>query len=177
VCAASQINVADPVAAVDQPLNGVICDIAAVTEVHVVKVLSQARDGVDGRVRDVAALGQDQVTKPGGKVDDPLHGTVCEAGAAGQIQDSEVLVDPVGGERQEGRVVDKIAVGEAQLAERLALGEQSRDGLVANVPARVEIDLEDVGALLGKGQDRPVVQLVTVVKFQLESGSQHCDYR
>lgn len=61
VDAASEIDVADPVTALDEALDGVVRDVAAVAEVDVMQVLAQPGDGKYGGIGDVAALGQDHV--------------------------------------------------------------------------------------------------------------------
>lgn len=68
-------------------------------------------------------------------------------------------------EGQEGAVVYELAVGEPQLTERAPLDKKSSYWVVLNKPALMKIDLEDVGAMLGKSKDRLIGQLVAVVQF------------
>jgi len=52
----------------------------------------------------------------------------------------------------------------------MALSEESRDGFVTDLSALVEVDLEDVGAVLGKGQDGAIAELIAVVELELLMG-------
>jgi hypothetical protein len=49
----------------------------------------------------------------------------------------------------------------------LPLIHEPRNRLIAYKSTLVKVDLEDIGAMFGKGKDRIVVQLVTVVQFEL----------
>ncbi len=167
VHAASQVDVADAVARQSQALDGGVGDLAAMAQVHIVQIFAQAGDGVYGVIGDQAALGKHEVSQAGGHLDDLLDGPVCELETRREVEDAQVLVGLRGREGEEGVVIDELAVGEAQLAERLALGEKVRNGLVADEAALVEIDLEDVGAVPGDGLDGFVVQLDAVVQLEL----------
>ncbi len=70
------------------------------------------------------------------------------------------------GQGQEGVIVNELTVGEAQFAEGLSLGQEVGDRRVADEAALVEVDLEDVGAVLGEGQDGLVVELDAIVQLE-----------
>lgn len=165
VCAAAEVDVPDAVAVVDEALHGLVGEMPAVAKVDIVQILAQPRDGEDGGVRDIPAFGEHEVAEARGNVDDLLDGTVGKAGAGREVQDAEVFVRLVRRQRQEGAVVYEFAVGESQFTERATLGKKSGYRIVLDKPALMKIDLEDVGAMLGKGKDGLVGQLMTVVQF------------
>jgi hypothetical protein len=164
---ASQIDITDSAAALHQALDRIIRDVAAVAKVYVVKILTQAWDGIDRGVRDVATLGEDEVSKARGHVDDLLHGSVGETHAACQVEDPEVFEDPARWQSQESMVINQVAVSKAKLPKGLALGKEGVDGLIADVATRVQIDLEDVRAVIGEGQNGVIIQLIAVIQFKL----------
>lgn len=165
--AASQVNVADAVAAPHQADDALVGDLAAVAEVDIVQVLAKLGDGVDGGIRDVAALGEEQVPQTGRGIDNLGHGSVCEPAAGRQVEDPQVLVDLGRRQGEEGVVVDQLAVGQPELAKAVTLGQERRDGAVSDLDALMEVDFEDVGAVLGKGKDGVVAQLDAFVEFEL----------
>jgi len=67
-----------------------------------------------------------------------------------------MLVDLVRREGEKGAFVDKLAIGETKLAKRPPVCEQARDRLVGDKLALVQIDFENVRAMLGEGKDRIV---------------------
>ena len=69
-----------------------------------------------------------------------------------------MLVGPARRQGEEGAVVDEIAVGEAQLAERLSLGKKRSDRLVPDLSALVQVNFEDIRAVFGKGENGLVGQ-------------------
>lgn len=78
-----------------------------------------------------------------------------------------MLILPVGREREECRVVDQFAADEAKLAKRLSLCEDGRHWFVADLAALVEINLEDVGAMLGERENSLVGELGALVQLEL----------
>ena len=165
--ATAQVDVADAVAALDETLDGLVGDLAAVAEVHVMQVLAQAGDGKHGGVGDVTALGEHEVAQARGDIDDLLDRSVGEPDARGEVEDAQVFVDAGRRQGQEGGVLDELAAGESQLAQGLAPGQQVGNRLVTNQPALVQVDLEYVWAVLGKGHDGVVGELGAVIELQL----------
>ncbi len=49
----------------------------------------------------------------------------------------------------------------------MSLGQEPGDWRVPHQPALVEVDLENIRAMLGKGDDGFVVELIAIVEFQL----------
>lgn len=137
------------------------------SHVQKVQVLAEPRDGIDGSVREVAALLQHQVPKPWRHVDDLLNGAVSDPQGRAEIEDSQLLKRPRGRERKEGGIVDQVAASQADLPERPAFGEERGNCFVANEPALLEVDLEDVGAVFGEGKNGVVLDLRAIVEFKL----------
>jgi hypothetical protein len=54
--ATAKIDIADPIAHGDEPLDAIIRDVAAVAQVKKVQIFAETRDGVDGSVGQVATL-------------------------------------------------------------------------------------------------------------------------
>lgn len=131
------------------------------------KVLAETRDGMHSNVGNVSALGKHQVSQARGHVDDLLDGGVGQPGAGSQVENTQVLVCLVRGQREESRVVDQFAACQSEFAQSAALGDERGDGLVLNLVALVQVNLENVGAVLGECQDRIVLQLSTVVQLEL----------
>lgn len=71
------------------------------------------------------------------------------------------------GQSQKGAVVDELTACQPKLAERLALGDEGSDGLIADLCTLVQVDFEDIRAVLGKCKDGIVLQLGTIVEFEL----------
>lgn len=165
--AASQVNVADAVAAPHQADDALVGDLAAVAEMDIVQVLAKLGNGVDGGIRDVAALGQEQISQTGSGIDNLGHGSVRQPAAGRQVEYPQVLVDLGRRQGEEGVVVDQLAVGQPELAKAVTLGQQRRDGAVSDLDALMEVDFENVGAVLGKGKDGVVAQLNALVEFEL----------
>lgn len=168
--AASQINVADTVAASHQANDSLIGNLAAVAEVDIVEVLAELGNGVDGGIRDVAALGEKQVSQARSSVDNLANGGVGEAAAGRQVEDPQVLIYLGRRQGEEGVVVNQLAVGQPELAETVSLGQERCDGAVSDLDALVEIDFQDVWAVLGKGKHGVVTQLNAFVQFELKEG-------
>jgi hypothetical protein len=163
--AAAEVDVTDAIARVDEPLDCLVGEMPTMTQMDIVKVLAEPRDGEDGSVRDIPALSEHEVAKSRGNVDDLFDGAVGQARARREIQNAEMFVRLVRRERQEGAVIDEFAVGKPQLAERAAFGEESSYRLVLDEATLVEVDFENVGTMLGKGEDGVVGQLMTVIQF------------
>ena len=68
-----------------------------------------------------------------------------------------MFVGLAGGQVEEGSVINQIAAGQAKFAKGLALGQEGSDGLISDVAAGMEVDFENVGAVVGKGQDGTVI--------------------
>jgi hypothetical protein len=56
---ASKINVSNAVARINQLDNGIICDMAAVSEMEVMEILAELSDCIDCKISQVSALGKD----------------------------------------------------------------------------------------------------------------------
>jgi hypothetical protein len=110
---------------------------------------------------------QHKVPKAWRDIDDLLDGTVRYARTTAEVKNAQMLVNLAGREREEGTVVDQFAVREAKLAQRLAFGEKRGDGFVPDLPTLLQVDLEDIRAMLGESEDRAVLQLDTVVQLEL----------
>jgi hypothetical protein len=89
---ASQIDVADSVAAHYQTLDCVIGDVTTMSKVDIMKILAQLGDGIDCGVCDVTALAENKVSETRRNVNDLLHGAIGESGTACQVEYSKVLV-------------------------------------------------------------------------------------
>lgn len=74
-----------------------------------------------------------------------------------------MLVNLAGGQREEGVIVDQITVGESEFAEAIALGEKGGNGAVTNEVALVQIDFEDIRAVLSECEDGVIAKLGTFV--------------
>lgn len=167
ICAATKVDVADPVAERDQALDTVVGDVGAVSQMEKVQVPPQPRDGVDGRVGEVPALLQHEVPKPGRDFNDLFHRTVRDSDARREVENTQMVVGPVRREGEEGEVVDTVAACQAQLTEGLPSGEEGSDGFVADESALLKIYFEDVGTVFGKRENGFVLELAAVVQFEL----------
>lgn len=78
-----------------------------------------------------------------------------------------MLVGPIRGQGKESAVVDEVAVSESEFAEGPSLGKQGCHRVVSDHAALMQVNLEDVGAMFGKGENRLVRQLSAVVQFKL----------
>lgn len=136
-------------------------------EMDIVQVFAELGDGMDGCVGDVAALGKDKIAQAWRGIDDLLNSGIRESRARSQVENSEVLVDLAIREAQESVVVDEFAASKAQLTQAVALGEQCGNRSVANLVALVQIDLENVGAVIGEGKNGVIAKLGAFVQFQL----------
>lgn len=155
--AAPKIDIPNPVTRLNQTLDRVVCDAAAVAEMEEMQVLSKACDRIDRGIRDPAALGENEIPETWRNVNNPLDCAVGEFVARCQVKNAEMLVGSVWWERQEGGILNELATGKPEFAERLSLGQQSCDRFVADEAALVEIDLENVGTVLGKRDNSLVI--------------------
>lgn len=96
---------------------------------------------------------QHNVPKPGRNVHNLLHSAVGESQARAEVKNAQVVVGPVSRKREKGRVVDQLAADKSKLAEGPRLGEDGRNGLIADEPAFLKVNLENIGAVFGKGKD------------------------
>ncbi len=78
-----------------------------------------------------------------------------------------MVVGLEGRKRQKRRVVNQVATGQAELAKRVAFGEECRDRLVADESALLKVDLEDIRAIFGERNDSLVLKLGAIVEFEL----------
>lgn len=167
VQAAAQVNIPYTIAEVDQTLDSFVGQVHAVAEVDVMQVLAELRDGEDGLVGNVTAFCEDEISKARGGIDDLLNSTVGDSGTGGKVEDAEVVKDHPWGKRQECAVVNELTHCEPELSERGPLCEEIGDGGIANQLALMQVNLEDVGAMLGEGKDGFVRHLAAVVQLEL----------
>lgn len=165
--AAAQVNVPYAIAEVDQTLHSFVGQVHAVTEVDVMQVLAELRDGEDSLVGNVAALCKDEVPETRSGSDDLLDSMVCDPGAGGKVEDAEVVKDHSWGKREECAVVHELTHCQPELSKGVPLCEEIGNRGVANQLALMQINLEDVGAVLGEGKDGLVRHLAAVVQFEL----------
>ena len=109
IMAASEVNVANTVAARHEPLDRLVRDVDTVAQVYVVQVLTEPRDGIDGCIRDLLALRKDEVAQSRRHIDNPLHGCICEIPARSEVEDSEVIVASAVRQRDECMVGNPLA--------------------------------------------------------------------
>ena len=167
--AAAEVDVANSIARRDEALDAVVGDEAAVPQVEKVQVLTELRDGVDGNVGEVPTLLQHEVPDPWCSLYDPFNRAVCDPHGQAEIEDAQMVVGLEGRKRKEGGVVNQIATSQAELAKRVAFGEECRDRFVADKPALLQVDLEDIRAIFGKRDDSLVLKLGAIVEFELRS--------
>ena len=129
---ATEVDVANPVAGLYQPLHSVVGDVSAVAEVNIVEILAESSNGIHRGIRDVAALSKHEIAQPGSNLDDLFDRTICESGTRCQVEDPQMLIGLVRRQGEKGAIVNELAVGESKFAERLALGEQICNRLVAD---------------------------------------------
>lgn len=165
--AATKVDVPDAVAAVDELLDGVVGNVPTVAQVDIVQILSETGNRVDSGIGDISAFCQDEIAQTRGNIDDLLHGTIGQAHARGEIEDPQVLKDPFGWQGKECGIINKLAVSETKFAQRLALSQEFRDGLVGDESALVEVNFQDIRAVPSKGEDGIVSELHAVVQFDL----------
>lgn len=79
-----------------------------------------------------------------------------------------MFVRLVGRQGKEGSVRDQFAVGKSKFSESLAMGQESMHWFVADKFALVEVDFEDVRAVIRKCQDGRIFELFTFIQFKLE---------
>lgn len=138
------------------------------TEVDVMQVLAELRDGEDGLIGNVATLCEDEIAKTRSGGDDLLDGMVGDPSAGGKVEDAEVVKDHPWGKREEGAVVHELTHCQTELSKGFTLCEEIGDRGVANQLALVQVNLEDVWAVLGEGKNGFVRHLAAVVQFELE---------
>lgn len=79
-----------------------------------------------------------------------------------------MFVRLVGRQSKEGSVGDQFAVGKSKFSESLAMGQESMHWFVADKFALVEVDFEDIRAVIRKCQNGRILELFTIIKFKLE---------
>ena len=79
-----------------------------------------------------------------------------------------MFVRLVGRQGKESSVGDQFAVGKSKFSESLAMGQESMHWFVTDKFALVEVDFEDVRAVIRKCQDGRIFELFTFIKFKLE---------
>lgn len=79
-----------------------------------------------------------------------------------------MLKGPIGRQVKEGTVRHQLAVGKPKFTQALALANEGSDRLITNIMALMEIDFKDIWAVLGKGKDGTIFELLTIVEFKLE---------
>lgn len=78
VCAASQVNISDPVACFRKCLDRQVSNAIAVAEMNVMQVLAQFRDGEDSSICDLSAFCQDQIAQARTALDDLFNSSVSK---------------------------------------------------------------------------------------------------
>lgn len=167
VQAAAQVNVPNAIAEVDQTLDSLVGQIHAVTKVDVMQVLSELRDGENSLVGNVTTLCENEIPETRGGVDNLLNSTVGDPGTGRKVEDAKVVKDHPRGQGEEGTVVHELTHCQAELSERVAFCEEIGYGSIANQLALVQVNLEDVGAVLSEGKHGLVRHLAAVVQFEL----------
>lgn len=150
----------------DQTLDSLVGQVHAVAEVDVMQVLAELRDGEDSLVGNVAALCKDEISKTRSGSDDLLDSMVGDPGAGCEVEDAEVVKNHSRGKREEGAVIHELTHCQPEFSKGISLCEEIGNRSVANQLALVQVNLEDVGAVLGEGKDGLVGHLAAVVQFE-----------
>jgi hypothetical protein len=108
-----------------------------------------------------------KISKSRRNLDDLLDSAVGDSRGVAQVEDTEMIIRPIGRERKKSGVIDQVATTKAKLTERVAFGEERSNWLVADVPALLEIDFQDVGAIFSKGKNRLVLNLRALIELEL----------
>lgn len=165
--AATQVDIANAIAALNQSFDAFVGDLAAVAQMYVVQVLAKLRNGKNSDVGNVSTLSQDEVAKPRCHVYDLLHSSIGEPVATCQIENPKMLIDTFFRQAQESTVINQLTVGKPQLAQAVSPRKKGRYGTIPNLMAMEKIDLQYVWAVFSKSKNGAITQLHAFVEFEL----------
>lgn len=165
--ATAQVDVADPVALLHQPLYSLVCNVHTVAQVHVMKILAQASNGEDGLICNVTALGENNVPKTWRSIDDLLDSSVGDSKTRREIDNAQMLKGPTRRERKKGAFVHQFAAGQTKFPKTLTLEQERGHGRIPDQLALLEVNFKNIGTIYGESLDGIVADLIAVVQFEL----------
>jgi hypothetical protein len=89
---ASQVNVAQSTAVLDEKLQCSVCYIAAVSQMQEMNVLAETSNLYSPSIRDMRALCKNQRTQLGSRCDDVINALIRDAHTTCNIEDAKILI-------------------------------------------------------------------------------------
>lgn len=141
------------------------------TKVDVVQVFCKTSDSHDSAIGNLSALCKDEVSKTGRGGNDLLDSSVLQFSAVGQIENAQTLKSDFERKVEECVVGDAYAMGKTQFAKVCAFADQGSNSIVFQTPAIRKVNFKKVAAVLGKGNDGSVCELMAAVELELQNVS------
>ena len=138
---------------------------------QVVKVLAERSDSVDSNVGNILALSKNQVSQAWSDLNNLLHSMIGDTSTACKVENTEVFICSAVWQIKECVVGDELALGKTKLTQAVTVLHHSGNWLVSYRLAELQIQLENVRAVLGELHDRLIHYLVASVKLELEEVS------